>query len=85
MQFVLWPVISRGFWGSLFVGNTLYLAAAGYYFVITFLGYNNLPFLHHTQFILLPLVGLGVVYVVSLFGFNVPKHVAPLLVLGGRG
>ena len=85
VQFVLWPVISRSYWFSLFVGNSLYLAAAGYYFVISFLGYNNLSFLHHTQFILLPLVGLGVCYIVSLFGFNVPRHVAPLLVLGGRG
>lgn len=36
------PVISRDYWVSLFFGNTLYLVAFGYYFVITFLGYNGM-------------------------------------------
>ena len=35
------PVISRDYWVSLFFGNTLYMIAFGYYFVITFLGYNG--------------------------------------------
>jgi len=35
------PVISRDYWVSEFFGNSLYLFAFGYYFVITFLGYNG--------------------------------------------
>ena len=35
------PVISRDYWVSEFFGNSLYLVAFGYYFVITFLGYNG--------------------------------------------
>lgn len=35
------PVIARDYWLSLFVGNSLYLVAFAYYFVITFLGYNG--------------------------------------------
>jgi hypothetical protein len=41
VQFVLMPVIARQYWASLFVGNSLYLLAGGYYTVITFLGYNG--------------------------------------------
>jgi hypothetical protein len=41
LQFVLMPVIARQYWASLFVGNSLYLLAGGYYTVITFLGYNG--------------------------------------------
>jgi len=38
------PVISRDHWISEFFGNSLYLIAFGYYFVITFLGYNGAAF-----------------------------------------
>lgn len=41
VQFLLMPAISRDFWVSEFFGNTLYLVAFGYYFVVTFLGYNG--------------------------------------------
>ena len=86
---------------SLFFGNTLYLAAFGYYFVISFLGYNSmyndsfpyldysrltrwtaLPFLHHTHFLLSPLLVCGILWFVSLFGVNVPHLVGPLFKLG---
>lgn len=42
VQFLLMPVIARDYWVSLFFGNLLYLVAFGYYFVITFLGYNGM-------------------------------------------
>lgn len=86
---------------SLFLGNTLYLAAFGYYVVISFLGYNStllwnldhllqlyltifkaLPFLNHTQFLLSPLLLFGVLWLASLFGFNIPQHLGPLFKLG---
>ncbi|MCJ1311444.1 hypothetical protein MMC25_005115 [Agyrium rufum] len=85
VQFVLWPLIAQKYWLSLFFGNTLYLAAAGYYFIITFLGYNTLPFLSHTQFILAPLVLMGILWFISLLGFNIPRHFAPILALGAWG
>lgn len=36
------PLIARDYWVSNFFGNTMYLLAFGYYFVITFLGYNGM-------------------------------------------
>ncbi|KAI9755700.1 MAG: hypothetical protein M1815_004695 [Lichina confinis] len=84
VQFVLMPLISKHYWISLFFGNSLYLIAVGYYTVITFLGYNELPFLHHTELLLWPIVVFGVLWAVSLFGYNLPKNVAPLLLRGAR-
>jgi hypothetical protein len=82
VQFLLMPVISRDYWLSLFFGNLLYLVAFGYYFVVTFLGYNALPFLHHTQLLLTPVVAFAIFWVISLFGLNLPKHFAPVLWAG---
>ncbi|KAI4119690.1 MAG: hypothetical protein LQ345_000488 [Seirophora villosa] len=84
VQFMLWPLISRDYWISLFLGNTLYLVACTYYTIIIFLGYNALPFLHHTELLLAPTLVYGVLWLASLFGFNVPAHVGPLFVLGAR-
>ena len=83
---------------SLFFGNTIYLAAIGYYTVISFLGYNSmlplrpshiqklillaLPFLHHTELLLSPLFVFGILWFASLFGFNIPQHIGPILVIG---
>lgn len=41
LQFLLMPLIARDYWVSNFFGNTMYLLALSYYFVITFLGYNG--------------------------------------------
>ncbi|PGH10670.1 hypothetical protein AJ80_07426 [Polytolypa hystricis UAMH7299] len=49
-----------------FLGNTLYLSAFTYYTYITFLGYNALPFLHHTELLLLPILVFAVLWLVSL-------------------
>jgi UNC-50 family len=64
---------------SSFFGNTLYLVAFGYYCVITFLGYNALPFLQHTELLLAPIPILTILWFASLFGFNMPRHLAPVL------
>ncbi|KAF1988310.1 UNC-50 [Aulographum hederae CBS 113979] len=82
VQFLLMPVIAKDYWASLFFGNFLYLAAFGYYIIITFLGYNALPFLQHTELILTPFAVLVVVWFISLFGTNLPKHLAPVLWAG---
>jgi hypothetical protein len=41
VQFLLMPLISQGYWVSLFFGNSLYLIAFGYYTVVNFFGYNG--------------------------------------------
>ncbi|GAB7357300.1 hypothetical protein MBLNU459_g8266t1 [Dothideomycetes sp. NU459] len=84
VQFLLMPVIARDYWLSLFVGNSLYLVAFGYYFVISFLGYNALPFLHHTELLLSPVAILAILWLASLFGLNLPKHFAPVLWAGAN-
>ncbi|KAI9771448.1 MAG: hypothetical protein M1840_002068 [Geoglossum simile] len=76
------PVVSRDYWISLFLGNTLYLIAFTYYIVITFLGYNALPFLHHTEILLSPIAVFVILWAITLFGYNLPKHVARALIVG---
>ncbi|KAG8208256.1 hypothetical protein GTR04_4366 [Trichophyton interdigitale] len=72
LQFVLLPVLTRGtgtssnFLATL-LGNTLYLSAFSYYTYISFLGYSNLPFLYHTELILLPIVIMGILWFSTLF------------------
>ncbi|KAK4556348.1 hypothetical protein LTR86_006492 [Recurvomyces mirabilis] len=41
LQFLLLPLIVQDYWVSNLFGNTMYLLALSYYFVITFLGYNG--------------------------------------------
>lgn len=73
LQFILLPVINLHKWVGLFIGNTLYCAAFGQYFVLTFYGYSQLPILKNVNFILLPTLVFFGVYVVSLFGFELSK------------
>ncbi|KAF2096829.1 UNC-50 family protein [Rhizodiscina lignyota] len=82
IQFLLMPIIAKNYFVSIFFGNSLYLLAFGYYSVITFLGYNALPFLHHTELLLSPVIILTILWFASLFGFNLPKHLAPVLWAG---
>jgi hypothetical protein len=66
------------------LGNTLYLAALSYWTVITFLGYNALHFLHHTELLLSPMVFFVALWFISLFGFNMPEIFAPIMLTGVR-
>lgn len=66
------------------MSNTLYVFALTYYFIITFLGYNALPFLHHTELLLVPCAIITILWFISLFGFNMSKHFAPVLWAGAR-
>jgi hypothetical protein len=44
LQFLFLPIIAPDFSAvSNFFGNTMYLVALSYYFIITFLGYNGKP------------------------------------------
>ena len=78
IQFILLPVLTRTNWISLFIGNTLYLIALTYYFYITFLGYSNMPFLEHSELLLLPIVIIFIMYIISLFGFNMAATMVKL-------
>jgi hypothetical protein len=82
VQFLFMPLIASKYWLSLVVGNLLYLLALNYYFLITFLGYNALPFLHHTELLLAPIAVCTILWIASLFGLNLPKHFAPVLWAG---
>ncbi|AAS53444.1 AFR073Cp [Eremothecium gossypii ATCC 10895] len=76
LQFLLLPVINLHRWIGLFVGNTLYCAAIGYYFVLTFYGYSQLSFLKNVNFILLPSLFCVILYLVSLFGIDLSNYLS---------
>lgn len=85
VQFVLLPVIRHDNRASEFFGNLLYLAAATYWTVITFLGYNALHFLHHTQLLLSPMaLWLGVWLLCTITGINLSDWGVRWLFLGVR-
>ncbi|KAI9851955.1 MAG: hypothetical protein M1838_002244 [Thelocarpon superellum] len=67
IQFILMPLISRDYWYEDAEDETKP---------------EPLPFLHHTELLLSPVFVLAVLYIASLFGFNLPKHVAPVLWTG---
>ncbi|KAI8620151.1 UNC-50 [Chytriomyces sp. MP71] len=76
LQFFFIPIVTQSGWMPLFVGNTLYMAAITYYFYVTHLGYNVLPFLRHPEVFLFPISLLLILYAVSLVvWFNVSKRV----------
>uniref|UniRef100_A0A182SND3 Uncharacterized protein n=1 Tax=Anopheles maculatus TaxID=74869 RepID=A0A182SND3_9DIPT len=65
------PLISRDWFVSTFIGNTIWLLALGYYIYITFLGYNVVPALKNTRIILVTLPLLCLFYVMTLIiGWN---------------
>ena len=74
LQYILMPAIDHKNSASVFVANSLYLVAGVYWSLITFLGFNSLTFLHHTQLLLSP-VGLFVVLwlVFTISGVNLEK------------
>ncbi|KAF8579534.1 UNC-50-like protein [Ramaria rubella] len=72
-QLMLVSIITRDNWVCLWLGNTLYLAAAGQYIYGTYLGMSSLPFLIRTELLLFPLLPVFCSYIVSLLGFNVAK------------
>ncbi|KAF2871009.1 UNC-50 [Massariosphaeria phaeospora] len=84
VQFLCMPLVGTDHWLSLLLSNTLYAIALNYYFTITFLGYNALPFLHHTELLLLPGAITTILWFASLFGLNLSRHLAPVLWAGAR-
>jgi UNC-50 family len=85
LQFLLMPGIDHENRVSAFFANLLYLAAGIYWTLITFLGYNALHFLHHTQFLLSPMVAWSIVWLVcTILGVNLEKWGVKLMFLGVR-
>jgi hypothetical protein len=71
VQFFVMPVLRMNNIISTVIGNTLYFFALSYYCLITFYGYNALPFLHRTEFLLVPILGFVVAwFVLSILGIN---------------
>ncbi|CDO96335.1 unnamed protein product [Kluyveromyces dobzhanskii CBS 2104] len=70
LQFLLLPIIKLHAWIGLFFGNVLYCTALGYYFILTFYGYSQLPFLKNINFILLPSLVTALLLPLTLFGIN---------------
>lgn len=73
LQFLLLPLINLHKWIGIFIGNTLYCTAFAHYFVLTFYGYSQLPFLKNINFILFPSLVFIVLYFISLFGINLAQ------------
>ncbi|KAG0674646.1 hypothetical protein C6P41_002975 [Kluyveromyces marxianus] len=70
LQFLLLPILNLHAWIALFLGNLLFCTAVGYYFILTFYGYSQLPFLKNINFILLPSLLMAILFFVSLFGIK---------------
>ncbi|KAJ2309860.1 hypothetical protein IWW52_003729 [Coemansia sp. RSA 2704] len=75
LQFLFLPVLMKTSWISLFLGNTLFALAASAYAYITYLGFQAMPFLQHQEIFLYTIPMVAIVYLASLFGFNISHHV----------
>ncbi|KAI7084736.1 UNC-50 family protein [Hortaea werneckii] len=67
LQFLLMPLIAQDYWVSNFFGNSMFLLALSYYFIIIFLGFNALPFLSRTEVLLVPIPILVILWVITYF------------------
>jgi hypothetical protein len=70
-QYIFWPLLLSDRFVATLTANTLYLLAHAYYWHVTFLGYNALPFLQKTIVFIYPTAVLVVLFFVSLgLGWN---------------
>ncbi|OWB55882.1 hypothetical protein B5S28_g1768 [[Candida] boidinii] len=75
VQYILLPLLRMNNWVSMLIGNTLYLVTASYYFVVTFYGYNSLPFLRRTELLLIPIPIFIIVWIIfNVSGFNLSAY-----------
>ncbi|KAJ1718042.1 hypothetical protein LPJ61_006916, partial [Coemansia biformis] len=74
LQLLFLPLLMKTSWISLFLGNTLFAAAAAAYAYITYLGFHAMPFLHRQELFLYAIPLVAAAYLVSLFGFNISHH-----------
>lgn len=74
LQFLVWPLLLSERFVATLAANTLYLFAHAYYWHVTFLGYNALPFLQKTVVFVYPTAVLVVLYFVALaVGWNASR------------
>jgi len=75
IQFFFLPLLRMNNIFSTLLGNTLYCVALSYYFLITFYGYNSLPFLQRTEYLLVP-IGVFVLLwlLLTSYGFNMANY-----------
>ena len=66
VQYLLLPVLLRPGVLSLLLSNSLYVAAFSVYHYLTFLGYSELPFLHHCECFVYPIALIILAFVLSL-------------------
>ncbi|KIW69637.1 hypothetical protein, variant [Phialophora macrospora] len=86
IQYILMPVLNHQNHASTFFANLLYLGAGLYWSLITFLGYNALHFLHHTQLLLSPMLAWIVIWLVcTILNINLTTWGTRWLFLGVKG
>ncbi|EGD73119.1 hypothetical protein PTSG_04832 [Salpingoeca rosetta] len=84
VQILLVGVVTKPWFLSVVLANTLWLIALTQYVYITFLGYSALPFLRKTHAFLYPMVPILVVYFLSiLLQWNISSTVLQLYGLTG--
>ncbi|KAG8466650.1 hypothetical protein KFE25_008029 [Diacronema lutheri] len=71
VQYMALPLLLRAGHLPGLLSCVLYCLALSYYTYLTFLGYNALPFLRHTEVVVLPIGGLALLALVGIVvGFN---------------
>lgn len=75
IQFFILPILRMNNFLSTLLGNLLYLGALSYYSLITFYGFNALPFLHRTEYLLAPILVFGLMFIIfTVSGFNIANY-----------
>lgn len=83
VQYCLMPALDHHNRVSTFFANILYLTAGVYWSLITFLGYNALHFLHHTQLLLSPIAAWFLIWLIcTVLGINLVTWGMTWLFLG---
>ncbi|KAI7895807.1 UNC-50-like protein [Mucor mucedo] len=76
VQFFFLPVLIKSNLVCLVAANILYLVSVAWYCYGTFLGFNVLPFLVHTELLLYPIIGFVVGFILlSVFRVNLCENV----------
>lgn len=78
-QFLLLPLLMRPGFAPALLSNLLYAAAFSVYHYLTFLGYSELPFLHRCECFVYPIVGVLLLFALSLpLGINATQWVVSI-------
>ncbi|KAI8094728.1 UNC-50 [Thamnidium elegans] len=76
VQFFFLPLLIKSNWVCLIASNLVYLVSMTWYCYGTFLGFNVLPFLVHTELLLYPIISFIIGFIVlTVFGINIGENV----------